>query len=44
MLDGCDVLVLTAGVLENSAYIRKMMADRLGRLGIKLDEEKNNFR
>lgn len=44
MLDGCDALVLTAGVLENSAYIRKMMADRLGRLGIKLDEEKNNFR
>lgn len=44
MLDGCDALVLTAGVLENSAYIRKMMADRLGRLGIKLDDEKNNFR
>lgn len=44
MLDGCDAIILTAGVLENSAYIRKMMADRLGRLGIKLDDEKNNFR
>ncbi len=44
MLDGCDAIILTAGVLENSAYIRKMMADRLGRLGISLDEEKNKFR
>jgi acetate kinase len=29
MLDGCDAIILTAGVLENSAYIRKMIADRL---------------
>jgi acetate kinase len=44
MLDGCDAIILTAGVLENSAYIRKMIADRLWRLGIKLDQERNNFR
>lgn len=44
MLDGCDAVVLTAGVLENSAYIRKMLADRMSWLGIKLDEEANDFR
>lgn len=44
ILNGCDAVVLTAGTLENSAYIRKMIADKLGWLGITLDESKNNFR
>lgn len=44
ILNGCDVVVLTAGTLENSAYIRKMIADKLGWLWITLDESKNNFR
>lgn len=44
VLNGCDAVVLTAGTLENSAYIRKMIADKLGWLGIMLDESKNNFR
>jgi len=35
---------LTAGTLENSAYIRKMIADKLTWLGIFLDESKNDFR
>lgn len=43
-LDGCDLIALTAGTLENSAYIRKMIADRLWWLGITLDESKNDFR
>jgi len=29
-LNGCDVLVFSAGTLENSAVIRKMIADQLG--------------
>lgn len=44
LLDGCDSIVFTAGTLENSAYIRKLIVDRLGRLWIKLAEENNNFR
>jgi acetate kinase len=44
LLNGCDVVVLTAGTLENSAYIRKMIADKLAWLGISLDESKNTFR
>ncbi len=43
-LNGCDAVVFTAGTLENSAYIRKMIADKLTWLGITLDESKNNFR
>lgn len=44
VLWGCDAIVFTAGILENSAYIRKMIVDKLSRLGIKLDESKNDFR
>ena len=44
VLDWCDAVVLTAWVLENSAYIRKMIADKLSWLGIKLDEANNDFR
>jgi acetate kinase len=38
------VIVFTAGTLENSALQRKLIVDNLGYLGIKLDENKNNFR
>jgi len=44
ILDGCDVLAFTAGTLENSAYIRKMIVDRLLWLWVKLADETNNFR
>lgn len=44
MLNGADVIVLTAGLGENSKNTRKDILDKLSSLGIKIDEEKNNFR
>ena len=44
MLGGADVIVLTAGVGENSSLMRKLIIDRIASLGVKLDEEKNDFR
>ena len=41
LLEGCDAIVLTAGVGENNAYIRKEILDRLECLGVKIDSEKN---
>ena len=43
-LNGADVIVLTAGLGENSALTRKDIVERIKSLGVKLDEEKNNFR
>ena len=43
-LGGCDAIVFTAGVGENSKDTRKAIIDRLAPLGIKLDEERNNVR
>lgn len=43
-LGGCDAIVFTAGVGENSASTRKDVIDKLAVLGIKIDEEKNNIR
>ncbi|GHW02470.1 acetate kinase [candidate division SR1 bacterium] len=43
-MNGVDVIVLTAGTLENSAVERKLLMDNLGYLGVKLDESKNDFR
>ena len=40
-LGGCDMLVFTAGVGENSAHVRRMIVDRLGALGMKIDRDKN---
>jgi len=44
ILDGCDVIAFTAGTLENSAYIRKMIVERLWWLWVMLDHENNDFR
>lgn len=44
LLGGLDVLVFTAGIGENAKEVRKLVCDRLGVLGIKLDENKNNSR
>ncbi len=44
ILDGCDAIAFTAWTLENSAHIRKMIVERLWRLWVNFDEEKNNFR
>ena len=44
MLGGADVIVLTAGVGENSKDTRKDIIDRIASLGVKLDESANDFR
>jgi len=43
-LGGCDAIVFTAGVGENSVDTRKEIIDELKVLGIELDEEANNVR
>lgn len=43
-MGGVDAIVFTAGVGENSPLIRKLVLERLGYLGITVDEEKNNKR
>ncbi len=40
-MNGVDAIAFTAGVGENSPYIRTMICEYLGYLGIKLDEEAN---
>ncbi len=44
LLEGCDAIVFTAGVGENSISTRKQILDKLKVLGIKVDEEANNVR
>ncbi len=41
VLNGCDAIVFTAGVGENSAAIRSMVCKDLDRLGVRLDEAAN---
>ena len=43
-LNGCDVLVFSAGTLENSAVIRKMIAEQLAWMDVTFDETQNSFR
>lgn len=40
-MGGLDVLVFTAGIGENSADVRRLTCEKLGFLGIALDEDKN---
>ena len=44
MLSGADVIVLTAGIGENSKDTRKDIIDRIKSLGVKIDDELNDFR
>ena len=44
LLEGCDAIVFTAGVGENSIMTRKQVLDKLAVLGIKVDDEANNIR
>lgn len=44
LLGGCDAIIFTAGVGENSIATRKQVIDKLAVLGIKIDEEANNVR
>ena len=41
---GAQALVFTAGIGENSHVVRSGVAERLGALGVKLDEGKNSVR
>ncbi len=43
-LGGCDCLVFTAGVGENSASMRERICEGLEYMGVKLDPEKNKIR
>lgn len=42
VLGGLDALVFTAGIGENSAYIRRLVGEQAGWLGIELDQEAND--
>jgi len=44
LLGGIDAIVFTAGIGENSPRCRQQVIRRLGVLGVKIDEEKNNVR
>ena len=44
LLGGCDAIVFTAGLGENSIMTRSDIVNSLGALGIKLDNEANNVR
>ena len=43
-MGGCDAIIFTAGLGENSTLMRKQVLEKLSCLGIKLDEERNNVR
>lgn len=44
LLGGCDAIVFTAGVGENSIHTRREILDGLKVLGIEIDEDANNIR
>ena len=43
-MNGVDVICFTAGIGENTALVRTLICERLGFLGITLDEEANHKR
>ena len=43
-MDGVDCIAFTAGVGENSGFVRKLIIDRLGFLGVKCNDEANKVR
>lgn len=43
-LGGCDAIVFTAGVGENSVSVRRQVVEGLSVIGVKLDYEKNEIR
>ncbi|MCR5178402.1 MAG: acetate kinase [Lachnospiraceae bacterium] len=43
-MDGVDCICFTAGVGENSPLVRKTVMERLGYLGVTVDDEANNTR
>ncbi|WP_264523593.1 acetate/propionate family kinase [Flavobacterium sp. N502536] len=43
-LNGLDAIIFTAGIGENSSYVRKLVCTDMDYFGIELDEEKNQIR
>ena len=43
-MGGVDVIAFTAGVGENAANTRELIAERLSALGITIDKKANDFR
>ncbi|OOV13312.1 acetate/propionate family kinase [Flavobacterium sp. LM4] len=43
-LNGLDAIVFTAGIGENSSYMRKLVCTDMSYFGLKLDEDKNQMR
>jgi len=43
-MGGCDAIVFTAGVGENSIDMREKLVEGLEYMGCKIDPEKNNVR
>jgi acetate kinase len=43
-LNGLDAIIFTAGIGENSSYIRKLVCTDMDFFGIELDEAKNEIR
>ncbi len=43
-LNGLDAIIFTAGIGENSSYMRELVCGHLDYLGITLDQEKNQLR
>lgn len=41
-LNGCDAIIFTAGIAENSSKMRRDVINGLNILGIKVDEKRNN--
>ena len=44
LLEGCDLIVFTAGVGENNSVIRQGICEKLACLGVEIDLEKNSIR
>ncbi|MCV9929172.1 acetate kinase [Flavobacterium sp. LS1R49] len=44
VLNGLDAIVFTAGIGENSSYMRKLVCTDMEYFGIELDDEKNQIR
>ncbi|OXA75412.1 acetate kinase [Flavobacterium aquidurense] len=44
VLNGLDAIVFTAGIGENSSYMRKLVCTDMEYFGIEIDEEKNQIR
>ncbi len=43
-LNGLDAIVFTAGIGENSSYMRKLVCSEMDYFGIEVDDEKNQIR